>query len=75
VPFEAKVKIAADGSMLIPAAFRKALGLKAGDEVALRWEGDELCIATAKPRIDRAKRPTKKRVKPNAKRSPAATRR
>jgi len=42
---EAKIKIEEDGGLIIPAAFRSALGIKAGDEIILRGEDDQLCIA------------------------------
>jgi AbrB family looped-hinge helix DNA binding protein len=49
---------------VIPAAFRKAMGIKAGDEVVLRMEDDELLITTMKRRIERAQRLVRKYVKP-----------
>ena len=49
---------------VIPAAFRKALGINPGDEVILRLEDDELRITTMKRRIERAQRHLRKYVKP-----------
>jgi len=49
---------------VIPAAFRKALGINPGDEVILRLEDDELRITTMKRRIERAQRHVRKYVKP-----------
>ena len=64
---EARVRLHPDGSVLIPAAFRKALGLKAGDEVALRRKDDELCVTTVKGAT--------KRARPNTESPPATKRR
>ena len=49
---------------MIPAAFRRALGINAGDEVVLRMEDDELRITTLKRRLERAQRLVRKHVKP-----------
>jgi len=61
---EARLRINENGRVVIPAAFRKALGIKAGDEVILRIEDDELRITTMKRRIERAQRLVRKYVKP-----------
>jgi AbrB family looped-hinge helix DNA binding protein len=53
-----------NGRVVIPASYRKALGIKAGDEVILRMEDDELRITTMKRRIERAQRLVRKYVKP-----------
>jgi AbrB family looped-hinge helix DNA binding protein len=53
-----------NGRVVIPASFRKELGIKAGDEVILRMEDDELRITTMKRRIERAQRLVRKYVKP-----------
>ena len=45
-----------NGRVVIPADYRKALGICPGDEVILRWEDDELRITTMKRRIERAQR-------------------
>jgi len=49
---------------VIPAAFRKALGINAGDVLVLRVEDDELRIMTMKKRIEQAQRLVRKFVKP-----------
>jgi AbrB family looped-hinge helix DNA binding protein len=49
--------------VVIPASFRKALGINTGDEVLLRLEDDELRITTMKQRISRAQRHARKYVK------------
>ena len=61
---EARVRINENGRVVIPASFRKALGIEAGDEVLLRLEDDELRITTRKRRIERAQRLLRKYVKP-----------
>jgi len=38
------IRIEEDGGLIIPPAFRCALGIKAGDEVILRRDDHELCI-------------------------------
>ena len=49
---------------MIPVAFRKAMGIKVGDEVVLRMEDNELRILTLKRRIERAQRLVRQHVKP-----------
>jgi AbrB family looped-hinge helix DNA binding protein len=61
---ETRLKVNENGRVVIPASFRKALGIKAGDEVVLRMEEDELRITTMKRRIERAQRLVRKYVKP-----------
>ena len=61
---EARARINENGRVVIPASFRKALGINAGDEVVLRLEDDELRIMTMKHRIARAQRLVRKYVKP-----------
>jgi antitoxin PrlF len=50
--------------MLIPASFRKALGIHAGDEVVLRIEAGELRLSTLKMSIERARQLVRRHVKP-----------
>ena len=61
---ETKTKINENGRVVIPASYRKALGIKAGDEVILRMEDDELRITTMKRRIERAQRRIRQYVNP-----------
>ncbi len=61
---EAKLRMNPNGRMVIPAAFRRALGINAGDVMVLRLEDDELRITTMKKRIERAQRMVRKYVKP-----------
>ena len=64
VDTEARLRVNENGRVVIPAAFRKALGINAGDEVVLRMEDDELRITTLKRRLERAQRLVRKHVKP-----------
>ena len=53
-----------NGRVVIPASFRKRLGIRAGDEVVLRIEDDELRITTLKRNLERAQKLIRKHVKP-----------
>ena len=61
---ETRLRINQNGRLVIPASFRKALGIKPGDEVILQLEEDELRITTMKHRIERAQRRARQYVKP-----------
>jgi len=61
---ETRTRVNENGRVVIPASYRKALGIKAGDEVILRMEDGELRITTMKRRIERAQRLVRKYVKP-----------
>jgi AbrB family looped-hinge helix DNA binding protein len=61
---ETRTRVNENGRVVIPAPFRKALGINIGDEVVLRIEDDELRITTLKRRIQRAQRLVRKHVKP-----------
>jgi AbrB family looped-hinge helix DNA binding protein len=61
---QAKIKLNENGRVVIPAHFRKALGVKAGDEILLLMEGDELRITTMKRRIERAQRRGRQYIEP-----------
>jgi len=61
---ETRTRVNENGRVVIPASYRKALGIKAGDEVILRMEEDELRITTMKRRIERARRRIRQYVKP-----------
>jgi AbrB family looped-hinge helix DNA binding protein len=60
---EARTRVKQNGRVVIPASFRKALGIEAGDEVVLRMEDDELRIMTQQRRIQRAQRRARQYVK------------
>jgi AbrB family looped-hinge helix DNA binding protein len=61
---ETRMRVNENGRVVIPASYRKALGIKAGDEVILRMEDDELRITTMTRRIERAQRRIRQYVKP-----------
>lgn len=61
---ETRTRINQNGRVVIPASFRKALGINIGDEVVVRIEDDELRISTLKRRIERAQRLVQRHVKP-----------
>ena len=61
---DVRLRINENGRVVIPAAFRKELGIKAGDEVILRVDDGELRISTLKSRLERARRQVRKYVKP-----------
>lgn len=63
---EARLRINENGRVVIPASFRKALGISPGDEVILRLDDDELRITTMKRRIERAQRRAQQYVKPGS---------
>jgi len=59
-----RMRVNENGRVVIPASFRKELGIRVGDEVVLRIEDAELRIATLKGRVERAQRLVRKHVKP-----------
>jgi AbrB family looped-hinge helix DNA binding protein len=61
---ETRLRINENGRVVIPASFRKAMGINAGDEVVVRLEDNELRITTLKNRIGRAQRRVQGYVKP-----------
>lgn len=61
---ETRTRVNENGRVVIPASYRKALGIKAGDEVILRMEDDELRITTMKRRLERARRRIRQYVRP-----------
>jgi len=61
---ETRTRVNENGRVVIPASFRKALGIDVGDEVVLRIEDNELRILTLKQRIERAQRLVRQHVKP-----------
>ena len=61
---ETRTRVNENGRVVIPASFRKALGISIGDEIVLRIEDDELRIMTLKRRIERAQEIVRRCVKP-----------
>lgn len=56
------VELGAGGRLVIPAAFRAALGMKPGDRLTVRLEGNELRIYTYREGIRRAQELVRKHV-------------
>lgn len=61
---ETKMRVNENGRLVIPASFRKILGIRAGDEVILRIQDNQLLITTMKRRLQRAQAIVRKHVKP-----------
>jgi len=61
---ETRLRVNEHGRVVIPASFRKAMGINPGDEILLRLEDDELRISTLRSRLARARRHVQKYVKP-----------
>jgi AbrB family looped-hinge helix DNA binding protein len=59
-----RMRINENGRVVIPASFRKRLGIRVGDEVVLQIQDYELRITTLKRSIERAQRLVRKHVKP-----------
>jgi AbrB family looped-hinge helix DNA binding protein len=62
---ETRLRVNENGRVVIPASYRKAMGINAGDEVVLRIEDDELRITTLKRRVERAQRRVRRYVEPD----------
>ena len=56
----ARTRVSENGRVVIPASFRKALGIEIGDEVVLELKHDELRITTQQQRIQRARERARK---------------
>jgi AbrB family looped-hinge helix DNA binding protein len=63
---ESRTRVNENGRVVIPAAFRKAMGIRVGDEVVLRMEDNELRILTLKRRIEQAQRLVRQHMKPGS---------
>lgn len=57
------MRVSENGRVVIPAAFRKALGIEVGDEVVLRLQDNELRITTQQKRIERARQRARRYLK------------
>jgi AbrB family looped-hinge helix DNA binding protein len=55
-----RARVSENGRVVIPASFRKALGIEVGDEVVLELKHDELLITTQQQRIQRARERARK---------------
>jgi len=60
---ETRLRVSENGRLVIPASFRKALGIEVGDEVVLRLQDNELRITTQTKRIERARQRARKYLK------------
>ena len=63
--FQYRAKITENGRLLLPAACRKALGVKGGDELIMHLADDELRITSAKQALRRARRLFKEHIQTN----------
>jgi len=61
---ETRLRVNENGRIVIPATFRKALGIEVGDEIVLRLQDNELRITTRRQRIQRAQERARKYLKP-----------
>jgi AbrB family looped-hinge helix DNA binding protein len=52
---ESHTRINENGRVVIPASFRRALGIRPGEAVVLRIENDELRITTLRQRLAKAR--------------------
>ena len=64
MPEETRLRVSQNGRVVIPASFRKALGIEVGDEVLLSLQNDELRITTQQARIRRAQQRARQYLKP-----------
>jgi AbrB family looped-hinge helix DNA binding protein len=60
-----KTLIGNGGRLVIPSQYRKALGLKPGDEVQLVLENDEIRVISTKQAISRAQAIVRRYIPPN----------
>jgi AbrB family looped-hinge helix DNA binding protein len=61
---ETRLRVSQNGRVVIPASFRKALGIEIGDEVLLSLQDNELRITTQQARIRRAQQRARRYLKP-----------
>jgi AbrB family looped-hinge helix DNA binding protein len=61
---ETRMRVNENGRVVIPASYRKKLGINVGDEVVLRIEDEELRITTLKRRLEQAQRRVRRYVNP-----------
>lgn len=62
---ESHARINENGRLVIPASFRRALGIASGDTVVLRLDKGELKITTLRQRLKRAQEIVRKHVPPS----------
>jgi AbrB family looped-hinge helix DNA binding protein len=61
---ESHTRINRNGRVVIPASFRRALGINPGETVVLRLENDELRITTLRQRLANARQLVRAHVPP-----------
>lgn len=61
---ETRTRVNENGRIVIPAKFRKALGIEIGDEVVLTIEDNQLRITAQRHRIERARARAKRYLAP-----------
>jgi AbrB family looped-hinge helix DNA binding protein len=59
---ESLARINENGRLVIPASFRRALGIQSGDAVVVRLENDELRITTLRQRLAKAQQLVRRHV-------------
>jgi AbrB family looped-hinge helix DNA binding protein len=59
---ESRVRINENGRVVIPASFRRALGINSGDTIVLRIENNELKLTTLRQRLAKAQQLVRKHV-------------
>jgi AbrB family looped-hinge helix DNA binding protein len=59
---ESHARVNENGRVVIPASFRRDLGIKAGDTIVLRIQNDELRITTLQQRLAKAQEWMRKNV-------------
>jgi AbrB family looped-hinge helix DNA binding protein len=61
---ESHTRINENGRVVIPASFRRALGIRSGDTVVLRIENQELRLTTLRQRLAKAQQLVRKHLSP-----------
>jgi AbrB family looped-hinge helix DNA binding protein len=59
---ESHIRINENGRVVIPASFRRAMGITSGDTIVLRLDNDELRIISLRKRLKRAQEIVRKHV-------------
>ncbi|MBO0796010.1 MAG: AbrB/MazE/SpoVT family DNA-binding domain-containing protein [Ktedonobacteraceae bacterium] len=60
-----KARLAAGGRIVIPAEYRRALGVQVGDELILRLEAGEVRIFTPRQAVKRAQELVRRYISPD----------
>jgi AbrB family looped-hinge helix DNA binding protein len=62
---DGRTRVDSSGRVVIPASFRRALGIQSGDAVVLRMKNDELRISTLRQGLAKAQRLIREHVASN----------